>query len=497
MNDHTIIEVLKERKLLGRFIDNPTTFQSWFCFLRAFFGLPPTASDKKLFTQCTGRTKWPSTAASEAWLPIGVRGGKSYVISLLALYLACFKKYELSKGELGHLLIVSPTRKQSRIIKNYISGFIEDHPVLRRLVVNELQEEILLNNNICISIISSDYKSLRGFTAVACIVDEIAYLSVEGAKPDEEVIRALRTRLLTTGGPLFAIGSPYARRGQLYEIYKKYYGKDSEILVWQAPSRIMNPTLSQKIIDRAIQEDPEAAKADYLAEFRSDIETFVSREAVEACVVPSRYELSPIKGVEYLAFCDPAGGSGQDSMTLAIAHSEGDLRVLDAIREARPPFSPEQTVAEFAQLLRRYWVRKVIGDRFGGMWCQERFRSFDVFYELSEMNKSMLYQAFLPLLNSQEIQLLANNRLVNQISNLERKASRGGRDLIDHPPGQHDDLANVVAGVLAHPKKFKRVGTWGGDLPSGVSRTRHLSHQIANAQINPNRSKGLHFRHCS
>ena len=31
---------------------------------------------------------------------------------------------------------------------------------------------------------------------------------------------------------------------------------------------------------------------------------------------------------------------------------------------------------------------------------------------------------------------------------LERKARSGGRDLIDHPVGGHDDVANAVAGAI-------------------------------------------------
>jgi len=34
------------------------------------------------------------------------------------------------------------------------------------------------------------------------------------------------------------------------------------------------------------------------------------------------------------------------------------------------------------------------------------------------------------------------------LSGLERRTSRGGRDTIDHAPGNHDDIANAVAGVL-------------------------------------------------
>lgn len=39
-------------------------------------------------------------------------------------------------------------------------------------------------------------------------------------------------------------------------------------------------------------------------------------------------------------------------------------------------------------------------------------------------------------------------RLLAQLFGLERRTARGGRDVIDHGPGGHDDLANAVAGAL-------------------------------------------------
>ena len=51
--------------------------------------------------------------------------------------------------------------------------------------------------------------------------------------------------------------------------------------------------------------------------------------------------------MRYVAFVDPAGGSGGDAMTLAIAHKEGNTAVLDALREVKPPFSPDAVVADF------------------------------------------------------------------------------------------------------------------------------------------------------
>ena len=32
----------------------------------------------------------------------------------------------------------------------------------------------------------------------------------------------------------------------------------------------------------------------------------------------------------------------------------------------------------------------------------------------------------------------------------ERRPSRGGRDIVDHSPNGHDDIANAAAGVIFH-----------------------------------------------
>jgi hypothetical protein len=159
--------------------------------------------------------------------------------------------------------------------------------------------------------------------------------------------------------------------------------------------------------------------------------------------------LSPIAGAQYVAFADPSGGSS-DSMTLAIAHQEGDRGGVDAVREVRPPFSPESVVAEFATLLKTYGVQAVHGDRYGGIWPAERFQQHGIDYRPAEKPKSDIYREFLPLLNSARVELLENPRLVSQLCSLERRTARGGRDSIDHPQGAgaHDDVANAVAGAL-------------------------------------------------
>jgi hypothetical protein len=129
--------------------------------------------------------------------------------------------------------------------------------------------------------------------------------------------------------------------------------------------------------------------------------------------------------------------------------------VLDAVREVRPPFSPESVVKEFAILLRSYRISTVTGDRYAGEWPRERFREHGIAYEVAESPRSDLYRDLLPVLNSGACELLDIPRLATQLCALERRTTRAGRDSIDHPAGGHDDVANAVAGALllsARPK---------------------------------------------
>src|SRR5690606_16844912 len=137
------------------------------------------------------------------------------------------------------------------------------------------------------------------------------------------------------------------------------------------------------------------------------------------------------------------------SMTLAIAHAERERAVIDAVRERKAPFSPEAVVKEFADILKAYDISSVRGDRYGGEWPREAFRKQGINYLLADLTRSELYLAMVPAVNSQLADRIDVPRLENQLIALERRTSRAGRDLVDHPPGGHDDVANAVAGAIS------------------------------------------------
>jgi len=429
------------------------TWGAWWTFLSAVFALPLSADDTAIYRACTGRQAPPTSPAREVWTVVGRRGGKSRMAALLAVYLACFRRYTLAPGERGIVMAIASDRLQARVVFRYITALINSTPMLAALVVRRTTETIDLSNGISIEIQTSSFRATRGYTIVCAILDEIAFWPTDdSANPDTEIVNALRPGMATTPGALLiAISSPYSRRGELFKAWKEHYGRDNDpILVWQAPTRMMNSTVPEAVIACAMLEDESAARAEWYAEFRTDLEAWIAREVVEAVVVPGRYELAPMAGTRYQAFVDPSGGSA-DSMTLAVAHLDPATKhgVTDAIREVVPPFSPESVVADFCALLQTYRVSRVTGDRYGGAWPRERFRVHGITYDLSERTKSDIYQAALPLLNSRRVELLDLPRLARQLQGLERRTARGGRDSIDHAPGQHDDIANATAGVLA------------------------------------------------
>ena len=447
----TILAAIRDAKLFAPWFRDRETWQAWFAFVTALFCLPMTSEQLAIYRARTGRTEPSSSPHSEAWLVCGRRAGKSFILALIAVFLACFRDYQpfLQKGERATVLIIACDRRQARVIFRYVRGLLTSVPMLAAMIQRETAESFDLANGITIEVATASYRTTRGYTIAAALCDEIAFWpSDEAAEPDYEVLDALRPGMATLpDAMLLCASSPYARRGALWDAWRRHYGKNGDpILVWQAPTRAMNPTVPQSLIDDAMERDPSSAAAEWMAEFRSDVEALLTREVVEAAVQPGRYELPPVK-THYVGFVDPSGGSA-DSMTMSIAHREGDKGILDCLREVRPPFSPDAVVAEFAALLKSYRLNRVTGDRYGGGWPAERFKVHSITYEPSEKTKSVIYGEALPLLNSGRVELLDHPRLAAQLIGLERRTARSGRDSIDHAPGGHDDVANVAAGAL-------------------------------------------------
>jgi hypothetical protein len=449
-----ILQAMDDPALFAPHFRGPT-WEPWRSWLAALFGLPMTAGQLELYRAHTGRQTAPVAPSTEAELVVGRRGGKSRILALAAVYLACFRDYapHLAPGEVATVAIIAADRKQARTVFRYVIGLLQAVDMLSGLIEVESGETVTLSNRVTIEIATASFRVTRGYTFAACLCDETAFWRSDdaSANPDMEIFRAIRPGMSSIPGAiLLNASSPYRRAGLLWTTYQKHYGKDdARVLVWKASTAEMNPRIDPEIIAEAYEDDAESAASEYGAEFRTDIADFISRSVVDACVEPGCHERPSAQAAgRYSAFLDAAGGSGSDSMTMAVAHSQDGVAVLDAIRERKPPFSPDDVVTEFAALLKSYGLRQATSDRWGGDWVGEAFRKHGISVEPSAKPKSDIYRELLPLLNGHRCSLLDHPRLISQLCGLERRTARGGKDSIDHSPNQHDDVANSAAGAL-------------------------------------------------
>lgn len=463
------IEAIKDTNLFRSFLQDGqgsiASWSSWFVALRCLYGLKiKKPSDLELIRQCTGRNPalLPAGGFDTALFLTGRRSGKSRISAVIGAYEAALSGREklLAKGEQGMVAILAPTKKQGRIVKSYLRAIFAETPMLQNEIVSETAEGFLLSNGVLIEILVGDWRAVRGYTLLAAIVDEVCFFGLDDeskVRNDTELITALKPSLATVKGKLICISSPYAKRGWSYKQYKRHFGNDAgTTLVWNCPSRTMNPTLPQSVIDEALTEDMAAAKAEYLGEFRDDIGAYLPREVIESCVIRGRIELLPETGEIYHAFCDCSGGRSDDA-SVSIAHRDKKKKVIiDVLRRYKAPHSPVQVIELISEELRRFSLREITGDAYAAQFVVDAFKSNGIRFIKSEWNKSEIYLEMLPRICSGQVELLDDEVLINQLVSLERRTRSGGKDLIDHPKGAKDDVANAVGGASAITSKIRK-----------------------------------------
>lgn len=462
---------------------------AWRAFLAAVYGLPMSDHEYDIFRICTGRKDPPKRKVREAWLGVGRRGRKSAIMATIGVYEAafCYHDNYLAPGEYVRVPVMSKNKDDAAQIRRYAGELLND-PTLAWLLEGEPTTELIrLRTRAEISIRTASIMGGRTFATRAALLDEQAFWPTDtAAEPDVEVLRGIRPSMANVPGALIVgASSLYARRGLLYAAMRDYWGVDgqNEVLAWKATTLMMHNTEAiREYVDLAWKQDPVAALAEVGRpeqsagiEFRSDVETYVPLEIIRACTESRVTERAPMRGVRYAAFVDPSGGSS-DSFTLAIGHYDQRLgvAVLDLVREERSPLDaaegrgPDDIARQFCHDLRTYGVRTVYGDHYAGDWPAAAFRDgahdgrcprvrdrrgncecepWSVTYVPADDDASTIYLQFLPALRSRRVLLLDDVVLSDQLQKLQRKPRATG-DLVTHPPGDHDDVANAVAGVL-------------------------------------------------
>ncbi len=427
------------------------TFWAWRTIAKVLDGMPLDSHELALYRQITGRQAPPTEPFREGYLVKPRRAGGTLFAATLGLHAALHDyRGRLGRGEVATVAMIASDRRQARQLMNYVDGLIADSPVIAAEVSGRTQETISFAHRVNLEVHTTSFRSTRGYSYAAVILDEMAFFRDDlSANPDVELVRAVRPGLANLGGRLLGLSSPHSRRGYLYAVWQQHYGKPSDVLVIQAGGPTLNPTIDQKVIERARTEDPVAARSEWDAQFREDVSQYLTDELIEAAM-PGRLKRGP--RLSSVAFVDMSGGV-TDAAALGIAHSEtvdGETIVLlDHLEVVPAPHKPAAVAAQFSETLKGLGLNRVTGDRYAAGWCSGAFEKNGIKYESAELDKSAIYGEVLPLFSEQRVEIPDDQRLVTELRLLERKPRAGGRpDNVDHPPRAHDDAANAACGAL-------------------------------------------------
>ena len=290
----TLLEAMRDPNLFARWFRDPETWSAWTAFIAALFALPMSHAQLQTYRQCTGRTTPPAAPVSEGWLVCGRRAGKSFILALIAVFLAAFHDYRryLAPGERATILVLATNIKQARTIFRYIRALLTRVPMLARMIERADGRRVrpeqrchhrnsrLHRTGAFVATRSSPRCATRSHSGRPTMPPSPTMKCSMRCVPPWR-----RYRMRCCSVP--ARPTPDAVRCTM-----RIGGTSASMVTrfWcgSRQRRTMNPTVPQAVIDAAMERDPAYAAAEYGAEFRTDVETFVLREAAEACVIARR-----------------------------------------------------------------------------------------------------------------------------------------------------------------------------------------------------------------
>jgi hypothetical protein len=435
---------------------------------------------------------------------IGRRGGKTTLSSILAIYSAICTNWKpyLRKHPYATVLVLSNNKELSEEILDLIRTFIEDSPVLSRLVdktkkgkdrqnvfhlrVPFLENGKVVYSKVAIRLGAASKKTTRGKAICALLCDEIAFwnLDEDAADSDEDILRAARPSLLQFGdrGLLIKLSSPGIKQGVLYNEWDKWVTNEpgkklpDSYVCFKAPSWIWNNILQEKDFRDEFELDPVGFACEYRADFVDSISNFISPEFVELCKVKGATFREPDPKTDFIAASIDAAFKG-DRFAFTVIGAVGGRLVQFAMKTwmgSRINPVKARLVAEYIRVIvKEYGVGEVTADQFAFQPLSEIFEQYGVkLVERTFTNtfKKQVYFNLKKLVHNQQIDLLDHEDNIKEIKQLQVEQSATGTVRIGHPPGGHDDCADVTA--VASFIVTEGLGAAGMDLME-VAGSRH------------------------
>jgi hypothetical protein len=367
--------------------------------------------------------------------------------------------------------IIAQDTRVARSILQMAEALVLGSPLLSGEVAEVLARELIFKNGIAFATFPASKASVRGLSSPGCLLDEYAWVSIEGAS-DVELVRQVRPAMIQFGNSrrLLKLSTPWQRSGVLYDEYSQRLARP-DLLVWQASTQTMTPRIAAEDLERERLADPAYYSREFEAQFTDDNEAFIPATDTAAAIAVWK-ELAPDSALSYTAALDASGLSGGDRFVVAVGHLRPEGQVVDLLRGWQRAAVP-QVLDEIASLCRAYRIRRIVADQYSFSFVAELLRQRDI--ELAQQNfsarsKPEIFFALKNALAAGQMQLPNHPEMIRELRALESTRLSGGGYKIGAPRGMHDDYVTTLA-LLAHSGSQPQRTPWvfGCDTSAGSS----------------------------
>jgi hypothetical protein len=422
--------------------------------LRSLYGLPLSNEQLVIYRQITtNETEFEAGIEKvEADWCIGARGGKSTLAAIIALYESIcrghiWRKY-LNEGEVGYAIITATRQAQAEAVIQAACTRLLENSKAKFMIEDSLQASLLLKNKLCIASFPCNSTAARGLPIFLLIFDEIAHYRTEGPKADETIHSSLRPRQAQfERAKCLKISTPAAKQGLFWTEFDEGFQVPGRLTV-KAPTRVMNPLVSQMFIDKEYLRDPDNAAREFGAEFAETVEGFFAscQDRLAACFQFAE-DICHQAGRTYIAGIDQSGLSGQDRFAFSICHREqsnGDKVVQDCVRvwDTR---EADVALIEIARLCAVYHTKSVYGDQYAAGWVSDALSKKGLKFMVSE-RAAVIYSNFKTLVLMSRVLLQDHQDLRKGLFNTQAYFGKSNQLSIGHERTSdgHSDLSDAT-----------------------------------------------------
>lgn len=444
-------------QLIGEPISKP-----WSTFYAAVEGLPLDDEGIEIFRACSGLDRYEPRVFNEVTAICGRRSEKtaSGLKYLLWKALTTREWFKQHRGTL-RIPIICQDLRVSKDVKRAAEALLLGSPLLKNEIEEIFTSEIQLRNGISLTCYPATWRSTRGLTCPAALLDELAFVTIEGAS-DVELVRQVRPTMIRFGETrrLIKLTTPWVKGGLVYDEFS-HRDERPDLLVWQASTAFMTTRVSAELLEKERAADPTYFAREYGAEFTDDTEASLPGADIDFAIRKGVREVpfsEPLKG-QYFAAIDASSLTGRDRFVFGIAHravrgNAGAGPSVDLFR-GWTRSSVSEVCDEVAALAKSYGIRTITADQHGYHFLRELMKQRGIELEQLAFTVRSKPEIFIDLkvaLAQGRVQLLDHAESVRELRVLESRRTSGGHFSVAAPRSLHDDFACLLA-LLAHRAK--------------------------------------------